>query len=415
MNRCLGPNRPFNSLFSTLRELFSFPSLSSTEEKLFYKYATVSNFRMLQYLSGLTVLISFTLFSSILLLTFKGTVGNFPEVTSLSRLHAILFLPPSLLVLLFVRVPREEEVTRKNRLVFFCLYTVFVVGALIFSVLYGDSTMYNMIMGLVFLGLREDPRFSLSVIWFNALVYSALLLFKGDFFIKHDYQIVEVLLGALLYSWIFLLRQKYLITQFQKERTIRKQNLELSRMIRLMKNLAMLDPLTQIPNRRSFDINIADEWQRARRSKLQLGLLMIDIDHFKNYNDTFGHQQGDECLKQVACALQNINRRVGDLAARYGGEEFAVILSDVKSGGVQVVAERLRAAVSELNIEHPDVSEGHVTVSVGGTSLIPDGNSSPERLVKAADDALYLAKKNGRNRVELAENLPSCAAAAQSS
>ncbi|HQU90018.1 sensor domain-containing diguanylate cyclase [Denitromonas sp.] len=165
-----------------------------------------------------------------------------------------------------------------------------------------------------------------------------------------------------------------------------------------LENLALSDGLTGVANRRRFDMALADEWKRARRYKTTLALLMIDIDHFKRYNDSYGHQAGDLCLQQVATALRDAIHRPGDVVARYGGEEFAVIMPDTDVDGAAVVSERILDAVSALAIEHSGGEGGRVSLSIGVATLTPDLKTGEDALVALADQALYQAKQTGRNR-----------------
>jgi len=164
-----------------------------------------------------------------------------------------------------------------------------------------------------------------------------------------------------------------------------------------LEDLSWTDGLTALANRRRFDEALADEWSRGMRSQSPLSIVMIDVDHFKNYNDTFGHARGDEVLRRVAGTLKDGLKRAGDLAARYGGEEFVLLLPHTSLPGVQGFADRLRASVEGLNIPGPDSSR--LTISLGVASAIPKVGASPEDLVNAADQALYRAKEGGRNRV----------------
>jgi diguanylate cyclase (GGDEF)-like protein len=165
-----------------------------------------------------------------------------------------------------------------------------------------------------------------------------------------------------------------------------------------LNQLATLDGLTNIANRRRFTEFLQQEWNRARRSQITLSLLLMDVDYFKLYNDTYGHQGGDECLQQVAAVLDQTIKRAADLAARYGGEEFAVILSDTDRDGAFRVAETIRAQIAALKIPHSGSKVNDwVTVSVGVASLIPGRHNQPEELIAIADRALYQAKENGRN------------------
>lgn len=171
-----------------------------------------------------------------------------------------------------------------------------------------------------------------------------------------------------------------------------------------LQRLATRDSLTGIANRRSFDDTLAAEWLRGIRDAKPLSLILIDVDHFKHYNDHFGHQGGDECLKAVAGTIGTSCLRSSDLAARYGGEEFTAVLPGTSAAGGMIVAERIRAAVAAHALPHPgNDARGHVTVSVGIATLIPSRDRAPEDLIAAADAALYRAKREGRDRVVAAE------------
>ncbi|HLJ70013.1 MAG TPA: diguanylate cyclase [Roseiarcus sp.] len=165
-----------------------------------------------------------------------------------------------------------------------------------------------------------------------------------------------------------------------------------------LETLATRDGLTGLLNRRSFDERLATEARRAARERQPLSLLMLDIDCFKQYNDAYGHQKGDECLRLVAGALTKGLWRAGDAAARYGGEEFAVILPDTTRQGAASVAERMRREVIRLDIPHQaSIVSDHVTVSIGGSTIVA-ATISPDALLTSADAALYQAKHDGRNR-----------------
>ncbi len=163
--------------------------------------------------------------------------------------------------------------------------------------------------------------------------------------------------------------------------------------------LSTQDGLTGIANRRYFDEVLSKEWRRAAREKTKLSLVMIDIDFFKFYNDNYGHQGGDDCLKQVSAALQKTGCRPGDLVSRYGGEEFVVILPNTSADGAMVIAEKLCLAVRALKIKHEFSKAGDiVTISMGVATMIPVSGTPEGLLITAADQALYEAKEEGRNR-----------------
>jgi diguanylate cyclase (GGDEF)-like protein len=172
----------------------------------------------------------------------------------------------------------------------------------------------------------------------------------------------------------------------------------------VLQQRSSIDALTGVPNRRIFDETFSREWARARRSGAPLSLLMVDIDLFKKHNDTYGHQAGDMCLRQVAATLKEAAKRPADLVARYGGEEFSVILPDVDEKGALVVAEKMRAAVAGLKFPHINSVTGHhVTISVGVASTVPARGGSVTTLIAWADAALYQAKAVGRNQVILSQ------------
>jgi diguanylate cyclase (GGDEF)-like protein/PAS domain S-box-containing protein len=184
------------------------------------------------------------------------------------------------------------------------------------------------------------------------------------------------------------------------ERQVRERTQELSELNDKLQRLSDYDGLTGIANRRKFDSALETEWNRAKRSNAPLTLAMIDVDHFKAYNDHLGHLLGDDCLRRVAQALAESVRQSCDLAARYGGEEFAVILPGLEAGNATRVARKLCAAVMALGIPHgASPTADVITVSVGVATGVPEQGGRPEALVQAADANLYRAKEQGRNRV----------------
>jgi diguanylate cyclase (GGDEF)-like protein len=168
--------------------------------------------------------------------------------------------------------------------------------------------------------------------------------------------------------------------------------------------LSTSDALTGVANRRCFEEYIDNEWKRAARDAVPLSLIMIDIDNFKAFNDLYGHQAGDECLRRVAGALAGAVNRPADRLARYGGEEFAIILPNTEAPGAAALAERARANVEALQMPHAGARAGKtVTISLGVATFAPTNEATPAALVAAADQALYEAKRQGRNRVVAAE------------
>lgn len=186
---------------------------------------------------------------------------------------------------------------------------------------------------------------------------------------------------------------KDISTRKKAEADLQNANLELKR-------IAAVDGLTQIANRRSFDQLLRQEWKRMFREKQPLGLILSDIDYFKDFNDTYGHLMGDDCLRTVAQTIENCLRRPGDRVARYGGEEFAVILPNTDREGAEYIANTIRDTVGRLMIPHASsaVAE-HVTISLGVAAAVPSTAMDVDAFIKKADAALYSAKEKGRNQV----------------
>jgi diguanylate cyclase (GGDEF)-like protein len=168
--------------------------------------------------------------------------------------------------------------------------------------------------------------------------------------------------------------------------------------------LASVDGLTGIANRRTLDKHLEDQWRLALRRGTPLTLIMIDADHFKQYNDVFGHQAGDDCLRAIAEVLTAQVSRPGDLVARFGGEEFVVVAPDTTLEGAKHLATKIQVAVRELGLSHPLTQAQQVTVSIGCAALVPDTSNSAEMLVRLADQMLYRAKGSGRNCIQAAED-----------
>jgi diguanylate cyclase (GGDEF)-like protein/PAS domain S-box-containing protein len=181
---------------------------------------------------------------------------------------------------------------------------------------------------------------------------------------------------------------------------LQKANAQLELVNAKLERSSNYDGLTAIPNRRCLERFYDLEWRRAARDKQWLAVIMIDVDHFKAYNDRHGHLAGDECLKRVALALQVVNR-ASDLVARYGGEEFVAVLSGTDLAGACQVAERMRQQVRNLQLVHGGGEAGpQVTISMGVAARIPDGATPPEELLQRADQALYRAKAAGRDQIQ---------------
>lgn len=210
-------------------------------------------------------------------------------------------------------------------------------------------------------------------------------------------------LSALIFSFIDLTRQK----ELEKSQEILIQKLEqaqqkLLSMNEILEQISLEDKLTGLANRRSFDISFALEWRRAMRDTIPLSLLMIDVDNFKLYNDRYGHQMGDHCLRGISDAMveSGIAKRAGDIIARYGGEEFVVVLTHTSNRDAFSLAERIVQKVREKGIVHIDNEAGVATISVGVATVKNYGDNTKEDLIEEADKALYLAKRSGKSCVK---------------
>jgi diguanylate cyclase (GGDEF)-like protein len=169
--------------------------------------------------------------------------------------------------------------------------------------------------------------------------------------------------------------------------------------LRTIENLGLIDPLTEISNRRSFDARLDLEWRRCMREQKPISFLMLDVDRFKVYNDTYGHPQGDVLLKAIAKIFTGAARRPSDLAARIGGEEFGILLPDTSMESAMLIAERIRLAVENVRLDTTDGKETRTTISIGVTTAFPVSGMTTDDFVATADKNLYLAKNSGRNRV----------------
>jgi len=196
-----------------------------------------------------------------------------------------------------------------------------------------------------------------------------------------------------------------LLQRDQAYRALRESQQQLLEANLELRKLTQSDGLTGLSNRRYLDEYLSAEWRRGMRAQAEVSMLMIDVDSFKPYNDTYGHVAGDEVLKQIASTVESCLGRPGDLAARFGGEEFAVVLPGTSAGGTRLLAEKIRLHVEALRIPHAGASSGqHVTISVGCATQVPALDAPMTTLIEAADLALYRAKRDGKNRVVAMES-----------
>ncbi len=246
--------------------------------------------------------------------------------------------------------------------------------------------------------LREVPIIVLSTKEDAKIKCAAFSAGANDYLVKLP-DVVELLARIRYHS------RSYLALQQRDEafRALRESQQQLLDTNLVLQKLMNSDGLTGLSNRRHFDDYLDVEWRRALREQTELSLLLIDVDHFKAFNDRFGHLAGDDTLRRVAASLGEGCNRASDLAARYGGEEFVVVLPNTSAGGARLLAEKLRMGVEQLGIVHQVPAPGAaVTVSVGVATLTPRADQVALDLIELADQALYQAKRAGRNRVALA-------------
>ena len=193
-------------------------------------------------------------------------------------------------------------------------------------------------------------------------------------------------------------------TDYIKNRLLALEAERLQYLGRRLQQLSTTDSLTGIANRRYVEEQLGDEWLRCTRSGTPLAAVMLDVDYFKKYNDHYGHQQGDVCLKAIAEKMAEYCRRPGDVCARYGGEEFLMLLPETSAKQANDIATEVCTAIAAMKLEHTKSPLGIATVSIGVAAMVPKSGKNYEQLIRQADIALYEAKANGRNQVCLASS-----------
>lgn len=269
------------------------------------------------------------------------------------------------------------------------------------------SDRYTMATGLLILFANIAVPFTLAqstVITVTSMAAMMVIVLGGPQVSQDVFALTSFIAAITLFS---------LVVRFQSERSSRNaflislgDEIKSARLVALteaLTHLAETDPLTGLYNRRHLAQRLREKWEKARELEDWIGVLMIDIDHFKRFNDAAGHEEGDRCLKEVASALKRETATAGQYVARFGGEEFMAVLHGMEPDPAMQQAERLRRSIEDMGLAHPGLPEGScVTVSIGASVLIPSPQSDVAELVAAADKALYEAKANGRNRVEAA-------------
>ena len=320
-----------------------------------------------------------------------------------------------------------------NVLVFFALLFWFEKATAIFAVMSGMTALFLLLTGAIFTYKRHRSGYYFLAAFAVILIGVALAhlrnlgLVPTNVFTADGTQIgsaIEMLLLSFALADRYnRLRQENqdiqvealrstseLVARLQAsehllESKVSERTSELQSLNQKLEAMSVTDSLTGIANRRRFDAVLANEWERAKRLGQPLAVAMVDVDWFKKYNDRYGHQAGDECLRRVAQTLTASIGRAGDLVARYGGEEFAFIAPTTDGERAQNMARRACETIAALVLTHADADCGHVTISIGIASTIPRDDIAIEDLIGAADKSLYIAKSAGKNRVVLAPSV----------
>ncbi len=362
------------------------------------------------------------------------------ELLDMMAIHAAILINSTFFIIL---VKRKREITKSDvdfqLLVQISIWLMIVTAWFLIMDDLRILILFASVLALFFVFVQTEFLLSLGAILLVSLVYLLVAYIginhlgqAGQFGRELLYVLVFMPVSAFVAYQAYTLRQQHreirlsakrqllheereraqqaeLVTlqqaDIQKEKLVAERTAQLAAANRELMALATRDPLTNLANRRHLDELAEQEWRRSARFGRPISILMIDIDDFKQYNDSVGHQAGDECLVAVAAVLMENGQRPGDVVARYGGEEFLTLLSETDADTAAHQAERIRWAVEALGIEHPGLdSAATVSVSIGVASEVASEQGSWKQLVSLADDALYQAKAKGKNRVHVSGN-----------
>lgn len=375
-----------DKIFSILRELKrkNFFSVPLEYEEDFFRQLYYLNLSRIKFftkiISLLMVILIYMDFSN------SADIGH----RSLMYSHLIFLIGLLLIALINWRIwPNSADEVKKAHIIISHVFTIF---SLFMCVALSVFCPVNMLSVYIIGCLGIASMVSLRP-YNSFIIYAVVHITFIDAFINmrnndpHMYYLLMDGTLAVIIGWVLsVINFKTRVSDYINKKTIEV--------------LSCQDSLTGVANRRQFDRVIEIEWLRCLREKSPLSLIILDIDHFKNYNDAYGHLAGDICLKKITTALVEIIRRPSDLIARYGGEEFAIILPNTDETGAVKLAERLRAEIEKLNIPHKHSNvDRKVTISLGVSTVIPQLNSDVDNLIIKADQALYKAKEKGRNQV----------------
>jgi diguanylate cyclase (GGDEF)-like protein len=385
--------------------------LSEAERVDLARELTLTNLARLRLLAW-GLILAFGFYSALELVLVPRLV-RLPTVTSLLPFFVggrLVMITGALVFLLLVARRRQPaEVTRRDRFLVTGFPIFVLVGAAVLSALSQSIQLgldiYLLAVFIIGAFLRLSLRNSLAVLIPGWVTLAVLIrVFMADLYVFLA-GLVNGSLATVLALYLARLTYTNRARQWRDRRLIERNeaeltsiNARLSQANQMLTRLSYIDALTGIPNRRYFDEFFEREWKRAARERHPLALIMVDIDHFKQFNDTYGHQEGDQCLIQVSRTLRSALLRPGDLVARYGGEEFAAVLPGTTQADARLIAERMRGAVAAQGIPNPASPLSGLTVSLGVSALVPRHDVALQTLIERADQALYQAKEQGRNR-----------------
>jgi diguanylate cyclase (GGDEF)-like protein len=323
-------------------------------------------------------------------------------------MYILMIIAMAVFLLLFIKLEKNISENGTSFMVaavsFISFILIWCAGiSLLDQLSYGQIIVYV----VAIISIAVTPLFKPVTLFTVYLTIHALFLAFMLYFQKSS----EILFGnflnsttILIISWVIsCMRYKNRVEDFNNRKIIQEKSDELKRVNKELEKLSRTDSLTGIFNRSVFDKTIKTEWDRCKRYFTPLSLIMIDIDFFKAFNDNYGHQAGDECIKQVAWVLSDCAKRSSDIVARYGGEEFAIILPQIEKANALELAEKMRSRVEKLNIPHAYSSiSDYVTISLGVYTVTPSDKLSIEEFIRTADKALYDAKKDNRNSIVVA-------------
>lgn len=376
-----------------------------------YKNEFENNVNEINLLRGKLTAITF-IFLETLMLFVSITVKGKPLFTYPNIFYVIMYLlmivVMSIFLVIFYKlgkdIPNKNISILTSGIAFIVFILMWCAGiSIIDQISYGQIIVY--VIALIAVGATPlyRPLYLLLIYIFVQALFIVSLFYLSS---SHSNIFGNITNSStmLVISWVIsLMRYKNKLEDFNYKKLIQQKNQELELLNRKLEKLSQTDSLTGIFNRAMFDSSIKAEWERCKRHFIPISLIMVDIDFFKLYNDTYGHQAGDECIKKVVNVLSDCAKRSTDVVARYGGEEFAVILPYIDGDNAQVIAEKMRQGVEALQIEHSFSSVSkYITISLGVCTQTPSDKFSTEEFIGIADAALYHAKGDNRNTVVVA-------------